>query len=164
MVNIPGIILLIISFLLAIVVFIIAREEYQQKVERIQNVGLAGFINADFFRFIWFVFTLTASFGFFIASRKSLSVLWRWVIMLILIFVEALFLFSTEGFELYPYALIANVFLTVLLIESIYYFGLVLRDKLAASLIGFLFFWSIFGIYFIVSVLSRIISLGGDLL
>ena len=154
--SLGGAFLLAGSIIAIIAIYFIGRNGYAGRLSEIQNLGIAGVPNPDFFKFIWPLFLLTACLGYFWASSAP-GIIWRWLVVLILTVFEAFFLFGTNDFTLFPLALVTAVFILLLLGESIYYLAVTLKLKIPAALLGFYFIWSIYAIYFIFAVLINLL-------
>lgn len=144
------------SLLVVVAIYFIARNGYTAKLDLIERLGVVGVPNADFFKFIYPLFILSASFAFFITGMTP-GVFWRWILFLVLVFFLASTIFLFEGLSLFPLALLFAVALAILIGESIYYFGITLKNKASSALLGFLFLWSIYAIYFVYATLLTVL-------
>lgn len=155
--TLAGIILIIASLILLILIYFIARDAFNERLLTLQRIGLAGIPNPNFFKWIWPLFILTTCIGFYLLSDEHL-VGFRWVALLLLTLLTAFFLFGTEGFFFWPFALITLFCLILLLGESIFTFGIVFRSRIGAALLGFYFFWCIYAMYIVLSTLILFIN------
>jgi hypothetical protein len=150
--------LLALSFLDLFLVYFVSRDGYAGRLREIERLGITGIPNPSFFKFIWPLFILSASFGLFWASLYDPTVMWYWAVILILIFLLAFFLFGRDDFQLWPLALLTALALVITLGAAIFYCSLMTHLPGAAALLGFFFIWSIYSLYFISATLMTLLS------
>ena len=142
-----------VTVIILFVIFLVSKQYYFDQFEAVRSLGINFLPPADVFRFFWFLFIIIACVGYFIASETSLI---RWTILIFLTLITALLLFNDSRFSYWSFALLTLFAIMIVLGESIYYYGVVLENKLVAALFGFYFLWSIYGIFLISSVLLKI--------
>ena len=155
--SLAGAFLLALGVAELILIYFLSREGYREKLLKIQNLGIAGIPNPEFFRFVWPLFIFTSFVGYYLASASP-GVIWRWALIILLTFLEAFFLFGTTGFGSFPLALVVAAFMVIILGESIFYLAVTIRNKAAAALLGFYFLWQIYALYFIFAVTMKFLN------
>jgi len=158
-IYVPAIIL---AFSIAIIFGIgfISKRGYLERIRLINSLNIVGVPNEEIFKFIFWIFILSASIGYFIVLAKKfyIGIVIRAILFLTTCFLLAGSLFGTYSFAALPFALIFALILVIILGESIYYFGFVLKNKLAVSLLGFCFLWAIYSLYLIFSILISLLE------
>lgn len=153
-----GIILLICSIIVIILIYLIAQNNFLDKILLIQNLGVVGVPNPEFFRFFFPFFILVTCIALFIGLDYPGMVL-RWVGILIISLLTAFLLFGRNDFNLWPLATLSIVILIVLLGETIFRFGIDNNDKMLAGMVGFFFLWAVYALYLNINILITVTSL-----
>lgn len=155
--TIAGLFLIIASVILLVLIYVISRDAFNERLLTLRRLGIAGIPNPDFFKWIWPIFILTTCVAYYLLSEDYLVGI-RWCGILLLTIITAFFLFGTDGFSFWPFAAISLFCIILLLGESIYTFGIIHQSRMAAALLGFYFFWCGYALYIVLTTLILFIN------